>query len=236
MSNLNYTTFVDQLANFIVIPSTDANFQIMLPGCIDYVENRIYRDLDPLYAQTTDTTTLTANNREFAPPTNVGEYITVDQVNVITPSTATSSNGTRNPLMPVSPEVMDALYPSGQTVTGLPQYYAMRSLDTILLGPSPDAAYQAEVIGLQRPAALSSANSSTYLTQYVPDIYMAAALVYAFGYQRDFGAQADDPKTAQSWENQYQILMKSADAEQFRANFQGSGWTTQLPSPMAPRR
>lgn len=236
MSNLNYTTFVDQLALFLVTNSTDTNFQTLVPGCIDYIENRIYRDLDPLYAQTTDTGTVTAGNREFAPPTTIGSFITVDQVNIITPATATSSNGTRNPLTQIAPEAMDALYPSGQTVTGVPEYYAMRSLDTILLGPAPDAAYQAEVIGIQRPAQLSSANSSTYLTQYVPELYMAAGLVYGFGYQRDFGGQADDPRTAQSWENQYQMLLKSAQVEQFMAKSQSADWTTQSPSPLAPRK
>jgi len=236
MSNLNYSTFVDQLANLMVIGSTDASFQIFLPGCIDYAENRIYRELDPLSAYETDVATLTASVRDLTPPSNIGSFITIDQINIITPVTATSSNGTRNPLTPISPEMMDALWPSGQTVTGVPLYFAMRSLDQILLGPPPDAAYQAEVIGLQRPAALSSANSSTFLTQYVPDLYMAAAMIYATGYQRDFGSQSDNPAQGVSWEGQYEKLLQSAQVEQFRVIFASEGWTSLAPTPLAQRK
>lgn len=232
---LTYTTYVDQLSNLMVIGSTDANFQTFLPGCIDYAEQRIYRELDPLYVQTTDTTNVSSGNREVIPPTAIGTYITVDQLNVITPITATSTNGTRNPLTPVSPEVMDALYPSGQTVTGVPSFYAMRSPTIVLLGPAPDAAYQAEFIGIQRPAALSSANSSTFLTTYCPDLFIAASMVFATGYQRDFGAQSDNPQASQSWEQQYQMLFKSAGMEQARAKWESEGWTSQGPAPAGPR-
>ncbi len=234
--SLNYSTYVSQVANLMVVSSGDVNFQTMLPGMIDYSEGRIYRELDPLSVQVTDTTNLSSGNRNVAPPTTLGSYITVDAVNVITPITATSSNGTRNPLTPVAPEVMDALYPSGQTVTGVPLMYAMRSPTVVLLGPPPAAAYQAEFIGIQRPASLSSANSSSFLTQYCPDLFFAASMVYAFGYMRDFGGQADNPQGAQSWETQYQALFKSAAMEQARAKWEGSGWTSQAPAPAGQRK
>lgn len=233
--SLTYDTYVSQLANLMATSSANAEFQVFLPGCIDYAEQRIYRELDPLYVQTTDTTTLSSGNREVTPPTSIGTYITVDQLNIITPVTATSTNGTRNPLTPVSPEVMDALYPSGQTVTSVPAFYAMRSPTIVLLGPSPDAGYQAEFIGIQRPTALSSNNTTTFLTTYCPDLFVAASMVFAMGYQRDFGAQADDPKGSQSWENQYQMLFRSAVMEQARAKWESDGWTSQSPSPAGPR-
>jgi len=237
MGSLNYTTYVQQLSNLMVIPSTDANFQIFLPGCIDYAEGRIYRDLAPLYTQTTDASaTVSSGNRNFNLPTSVGTFITCDNINIITPAGTQSSAGTRVSLTPVSPEFMDLAYPSGQTVTGVPQYYAMRSNTLALLGPAPDAAYYTEVIGTQRPSQLSSGNSSTFLTQYVPDLYIAASMVFAMGYMRDFGGQSDNPQASQSWENQYQILLKSAAIEQFRAAFESAGWTSNAPAPLATPR
>lgn len=233
--SLNYTTYVDQLANLMVVGSTNANFLTFLPGCIDYAEQRIYRELDPLTVQVIDTTTVSSGNRNLSTPTTVGDYITVDAINIITPVTALSSNGTRNPLTATSPEVIDALYPSGQTTTGVPLFFAMRDEDLVILGPAPDAAYQAEFIGIQRPAALSSANSSTFLTTYCPDLFMAASMVFATGYQRDFGAQADDPRASQSWENQYQLLFKSAAMEQARAKWESDGWTSQSLAPAGKR-
>lgn len=233
--SLNYTTYVSQISNLMVIGSTDANFQIMLPGMIDYAEQRIYRELDPLYVEATDTTMLSSGNRNVTPPTVVGTFITIDSINVITPVGGTTSNGTRNPLTPISPEMMDSLYPSGQTVTAVPSFYAMRSPTTVLLGPAPNAAYTAEFIGIQRPAALSSANSSTFLTTYCPDLLIAASMVFGSGYMRDFGSQGDNPQMSASWEGQYKSLFQSAAMEQARVKWYSGGWTSQAPSPAGKR-
>lgn len=234
--SLVYNTYVAQLSNLMVISSTNADFQTFLPGCIDYAEQRIYRETDLLYTQVTDATTqVSSGNRNFAPPTAFGTYITVDQINIISPVGTTAGNGTRNPVTMVSPEMVDASYPSGQTVTGIPIFYAMRSPTVILFGPAPDAAYTAEVIGIQRPTALSSTNTSTILTTYVPDLFMAASMVFASGYMRNFGAQADNPQMSQSWETQYKTLFQSAEVEQLRAKGKSQGWTTDSPSPLAQR-
>lgn len=236
--SLNYTTYVAQVANIMVVGSTDASFTTMLPGMIDYAEQRIYRELDLLYTQTTDATSqVSSGNRNFTLPTSIGTFITVDNLNIISPAATQSSVGSRVPLVPVDRSFIDLVYPSGQTATGVPEYYAMASNTQIILGPSPDGAYYAEVVGIQRPAALSSANSSTILTQYVPDLFMAASMVFGFGYMRDFGGQADNPAASQSWENQYKTLFGSAMVEQARAKFESEGWTSQQPSPVAtPKR
>lgn len=231
--SLNYDIYVSQLANFFPISSADANFLTFVPGNIDYAEQRIYRELDPLQTQITDATSLVSSgNRNFTLPTGVGTFITVDQINIITPVGTPSSAGTRQPLQSVSPEYLDLVYPSG-SVTGVPKFYGRRSDNLVIFGPAPDRAYYAEVIGVQRPTPLSSGNSSTPLTQYVPDLFMAAALIHAYGYMKDFGGQADNPQGAQSWEMQYQILFKSAAVEQARAKFHSEGWTSEQPSPIA---
>lgn len=234
----NYTTYVSQLANLVVIPSTDANFTTFLPGCIDYAEQRCYRDLDLLYTQITDATKQVSSGvQEFTLSTAVGTYITVDQLNIITPAGTQSSAGSRVPLVPASADFVNNAFPtaaSSQTAT--PEYFAMRSNTVVLLGPAPDGPYYAEVIGIQRPTVLSSGNSSTILTQYVPDLFMAASMVFASGYMRDFGAQADNPQMGASWESQYQTLLKSAAVEQFRAKHESQGWTSDQPSPLVQRK
>ena len=232
MSSLNYTTYVQQIANLLVVASSDLNFQTMLPGMIDYSEQRIYRELDLLYTQVTDATTQVSSGvRDFTLPTDQGSFITVDNLNIILPAGALSSQGSRVPLTPVDRSFIDLVYPSGQTITDTPAYFARASETVVIFGPSPDAAYYAEVVGIQRPASLSSANSSTILTQYIPDVFIAASMVFGTAYQRDFGAQADDPGRAQSWESQYQTLSKSAGVEQARAKFEAEGWTSESPSP-----
>ena len=231
--SLNYISYVAQMANLMVIGSTDANFVTMLPGMIDYAEQRIYREADFLYVQTTDATkAVSSGARDYTLSTAVGTFITVDNINIITPSSTPAATGTRVQLTPVSREFIDIVYPSGQTATGVPEFYAMASNTQAIFGPSPDAPYIAEVIGIQRPAALSSANSSTFITQYVPDVMIAASMVFGSGYMRDFGAQVDNPQIGASWENQYKMLMQSVAMEQARAKFEADGWTSNSPSPI----
>lgn len=234
MSYLNYNTYVTDLANFFPISPTDPNYLTFTNDNIAYAENRIYRELDLLHTQITDATSqVSSGNRNFTLPTATGQFITVDQFSIVTPSSTTTATGTRVPLIAVSPEFIDATYPSNFTFPGVPKYYARRSDTLVILGPAPDAPYYAEVIGIQRPTPLSSTNSSTPLTQYVPDLFLAACLVHASGYMKNFGAQSDNPQMAQSWEGQYQTLFKSAAVEQARAKFQAEGWTSEQPSPIA---
>ncbi len=231
---MTYNSYVTAIANTIVVSSADTNFLTMVPDMISYAENRIYREVDFLRTQVTDAnTTVSSGVRDFTVPSSVGYFVSVDTINIITPVTASASTGSRVPLMAVTREFIDTVYPSGQTITGVPEFFAMNSDTDIILGPAPDAAYVAEVVGEMRPAALSSTNSSTYLTQYIPDVFFAASMVFAFAYQQNFGGQADNPQTAQSWESQYKTLVQSAAIEQLRAGFKSQAWTSQSPNPVA---
>lgn len=235
--SLTYTTNQQQLANLMVISTTDANFVIMLPGAIDYAEQRIYRELDLLYTIVTDSSAaLTVSNRNFTLPTDQGVYIVVNDVNLITPAGTPASTGSRTPLVPVSQAAIDMMWPASTADTGPPQVYCRPNSTALIVGPSPDGAYVLEVIGTQRPQPLSATNATTILTQYVPDLFMAAQMIYASGYMRNFGAQSDNPQMASSWESQYTNLMKSAAVEQFRAKFASQGWSSQTPSPVAAAR
>jgi hypothetical protein len=60
-----------------------------------------------------------------------------------------------------------------------------------------------------------------------------ASMIYVSAFQRNFGRQSDDPAMAQSYESQYQALLKGATIEEYRKKFQGSGWTSMSPSPIA---
>src|SRR5262245_11258630 len=101
--SLTYDQFVTQAANMVPISSADANFQTMLPGAIDYSEQRIYRELDLIATQITDATQqASSGNRNFTLPnsTTASPFITVDQINLISPAGTVSSAGTRYPLTP----------------------------------------------------------------------------------------------------------------------------------------
>ena len=230
---LTYDTYVVQIANLMVIGSTDSNFLTMLPGMIDYAEGRSYRELDLLTTRITTTTTLSSGNRNVTLPTSAGTYRVVENVSVFTTVGQGSSNGTRSSLIMTSRDFIDNVYPSGQSNTSVPLFCAMNANIAMILGPSPDAGYTAEIVGTIQPTALSSANTTTFLTTMLPDLFVAASMVFGSAYMRDFGAQSDDPKMGGSWEAQYGTLKQSADIENLRMKYQSGGWTHAQPSPIA---
>jgi hypothetical protein len=223
----NYTQFVANLANTLVVPSTMAEFQIELSSIIDDAEQRTYRELDLLTTIIRDTSgALTANSRNFTFPQHM---VVSESLNYFTPSGTTTN---RYPLTPTSREFLDQMWPNEASMTtpSLPTYYAMITDQTIIVGPPPDAAYTMEVIGTIRPAPLSATNPTTYLTEYLPDIFFAASLVFGFGYLQNYGAMADNPQSGMSWEAHYQTLLSSANIEEIRKKYAAQAWSPKQPS------
>lgn len=231
--SLTYNSFTTSLANMIVVPVSDPNYVIALPNIIDDAEQRLYRELDLLSTVTRDTGLLAANSRNFTLPSNNGRFVVIEQMNVITPVATTNPDlGTRNPLLPTSKEYLDVVYPS-VTGAGVPNLMAPISDQAWIVGPWPDAAYTVEVIGTIRPAALSADNPNTFLTDYLPDVFLAAALVMSAGYQKNFSSMGDDPKAAVSWESHVKVLLESAMVEEIRKKFGSQGWSSKSPDPIA---
>ncbi len=220
MTALTYATYVTALAAEMVVPTTDVNFNTILPTIITNAELRLQRDLDLVDSTVRDSSnTFALSTRNFTLPSTNGTFIVVEQFNVITPAGTTNPElGTRNPMIQVSIDTLDFLWPSTAGST-LPVYYTMMDQDLAIVGPFPDQTYTVEVVGTQRFASLSTAVVTTPLSVYFPDLFLHASLVEASGYQRNFGAMADDPKQAQSWESQYQTILKSAKTEEDRKKF-----------------
>jgi len=230
---LTYDQYVAQISNLLVIGSTDANFITMLPGMIDYAEGRCYRELDLLATRITTTTTLSSGNRNATLPSSLGTYRVIENVNVLTTVGQTVANGYRSPAMSVSRDFIDNVYPSGQDNTSTPLFWAMNSNTSLVFGPAPDAAYTVEIVGTIQPTPLSSSNTTTFLTDMLPDVFIAASMVFGSGYMRDFGAGTDNPQMSAAWEGQYKTLLESAGIETLRQKYQSGGWTHAQPSPIA---
>jgi len=230
--SINFTTYVAQISNLIVTSTADVNFNTMLPGMIDYAEQRLYRELDLQNTRVSDTTVTLSSGFNFVTLPTDQYILVVEQFNVLSPAGSLSSNGLRNPLTPTTKEYLDFAWPTS-TATGVPLYYAPLNDTTFKVGPTPDQAYPLEVVGTIRPAPLSVTNSSTWLTQHLPDLFIVASMVFASGYMRNYGAQADDPQMPGSWESQYKTLFASANAEELRKRFQSQGWSPMTPNPIA---
>lgn len=232
MPGYNYATYVNQIALLAVVDPTDPNFVSNVPSMIEYAELRILRDLDLLVVSgNIEGYFLTVGSRQITIP--MGTMVVSEQINVITPYPVSDPElGARNPMTPTTKEYLDMVY-GDSSVTGLPEYYVPFNDNLFLVGPFPDANYYVEIVGTVRPAPLSVSNPTTFISQYLPDLFTMASMVYVSGYQRNFGRQSDDPQMAQSYEQQYKTLLEGAVKEEVRKKYESVGWSSMDPSPLA---
>jgi hypothetical protein len=238
---VNYTDITTEWSTITAIPLTDADFLSNLPSTIAYAEGRITRDLDLMAANIRDSTSSTTPGvRNFNLPTTYGTFLIIDGINIITPASTAPDGGTRNALTYVSRDVLDYTYGSN-TDSGVPTQFAYLTQNTqsspaqtqVIFGPWPDAVYRVEVIGKIQPQALSASNANTWLSDNLPELYLAAGMVWLSGYMRNYGAAADDPNMPGSWEARYKELLASASVYQARARFGGASWTPKQVEPNA---
>lgn len=246
-TGLTYSQYVTQIATMAVVSETDPNFLTILPQAITYAENRMYRDVNFMFTSTSlhgATFILTPGNRNLSfsmtLPNNSGTFVVSEQINLLTdaagdPSATTDPDAcVRVPLLPTTKEFLDAVYGSSLSANqGQPKYFAPFNETLFLLGPVPDAAYPVEVVGTYRPNSLSSTNTTTFISLYLPDVFIMASMIYISAYQRNWGRQSDDPQMAMSYETQYQFLLKSALVEEARKQFESSGWSSMAPASIA---
>jgi hypothetical protein len=240
MPGLTYSSYVTQIAQMAVVEPTDVNFQAILPMMLDYASLRICRDLDLISTSVSldgNTYRLTAGNRRlnFNENLNDGSYFVVcEQINLIVGGGSSPGSGERIPLIPTTKEFLDAVYGSSLPADrAQPKYFAPFNESLFLVGPVPNVDYFTEVVGTVRPATLSPTVTTTFISQYLPDLLIMASMVYISAYQRNFGRQSDDPQMAQSYEGQYQTLLKQAGVEEARKKFEAGAWSSQGPATVA---
>lgn len=227
MAGIQYSDLTTQLTDLLeyplvsassATPSSDPNFNNILPAIINDAEQRIYREVDFLNDRTQDSTLpVTISSRNFTIPS---EIIVIQSLAIIVPSPSAPNLGTRVSLLRVSVDALNAVWPQEAIISPPVQnesYYAMLSNTQALIAPTPDQAYVAEVTGVFRPIAMSSTNTTTYLGTNFPDLFLNACMVFGSAFQRDFvGGGSEDPSLAVNWESHYQNALKSVLDEEAR--------------------
>jgi len=243
---MNYSGFVQQisiLAQQAISPAYSLgdvpDFQNTIPTIIAYAEGRIYRDCAFLAqrVQNSSSVSASAGNRSLDISSISPPVMVVEGVALITPAATAPAAGTRWNYDMASLDTIDMLWPVEATTVAPAaadlRLAAMKDEKTIVLMPTPDGAYKAEITGLVQPTALSASNTTTYLSNIYSDILVVAAMIFVSGYLRDYGAQSEDPKTGLSWEALYKSQMVGVTAEEQRRRTQGVGWSPNLPTVLA---
>ncbi|MEJ2123942.1 MAG: hypothetical protein P8Y47_03800, partial [Alphaproteobacteria bacterium] len=83
--------------------------------------------------------------------------------------------------------------------------------------------WSCEVIHTVRPANLTDSNTTTWISNYLPDLFFAAAMVVVCGWEKNFSAMSDDPASAVSWEAHDQRLRASALGDEVRKKYVSTG-------------
>lgn len=230
---MDYATLNSYLQNLIQDQGPSADYTAILPAAIQDAEQRIYRELDFVAARTVNSgSALTAGSRTFTLPTSPSTILVLQGVSVVTPAGSSPSTGTRVPLEPASLDYIDCTW-TNEATTGVPDTWALKDSSTIVVKPTPAAAYTVELTGIFRPAPLSASNTTTYISLTYPDLLVAACMLFLFAWQRDFSPSADMPQAAISWERHYQGLKQSALLEEQRRQGSGMGWSPFMPTPIA---
>lgn len=245
---LTYNLYVTQMATMAVVNTStsngvvigvDAAFNAILPQMLNYAELRIQRDLDILPSLTSNTYTLTIGVNILQ--ISVNDFVTIQDLSIV-------NSGVNYPLLATTKEYLQNVY-GDSTATAQPAYFAMyggdlstggNTYNNIILGPYPNAAYTVRINGTQRlPTLYQSATPSlaatgtTFISTNYPDLLVMASMVYISAYQRNFGRMSDDPSMAQSYEGQYQTLLKQSVVEEDRKIFASSAWSAMAPTPAA---
>ncbi len=239
------TSYITQISTMAVVEPTNSDFLNILPQMITYAENRIYRDLDFVFTSVSNTSfTLPVGTRSITVPAGTnfaagapyggGVLVVPEQINLLTPAGSTNpDNAIRVPLMPVTKEFLDAVFGASSSVSQ-PKYFAVFDDYTFLVGPYSDATYTVEIVGTFRPVSMSSSNKTTFISLYLPDLFIMASMIYIAAYQRNFSSAAgNDPQMPVTYETQYQTLLRGAMSEENRKKFEAAGWTSQSASATA---
>lgn len=236
-------------------------FTALAPRCIEFSELAMYRDpdLDFLATRVSDSTQLTQNGVRSVPiPTNItvagfaGTFVVVEGAALILPANTKAFAGTRMPLTPTSRAWLDMMWPQESQVQApapYETYYAVYSQQeispsdpdeanpnipsAILIGPTPNDAFYVEFTGTGRPKPLSATNTTTFLTTYLPDMFLMKSMEWLCLYQRDLGANANIPGSADYYRNTYEALKRGAAVESARQKGRSDGGTAFPPTPAA---
>lgn len=252
---MTYDEYVSALQVLLIKqdPTGIANLNIILPRAIEYAELRMLRDsnLDFLSTRTSDLSQATATgSRKVHVPE---KFVILENVSLITPAGTAdphTAGAQRIRLLRATRDFIDTTWPD-ESQTQAPAlfetYWALFSAqeneseegtsalpNDVLISPTPDNQYQVEFLGVYRPDPLSADNPETFISVNLPDLMISASMVWLIGgWERDFGAQSDDPRTALSWEAIYQEQLKSAAVVSARQKAQGAGWSAYGAPPVA---
>jgi hypothetical protein len=167
---MNYATLTTLIQQYC--ESTEQTFVDNIPTFVQLTEERIYNAVQIPAIRRNQIGTLSANNKYLTLPS---DWLATFSLAVIDPDT-----GAQEFLLDKDVNFIRQSYPS-PTDTAVPKYYAIFDDNTLILGPTPDAAYEVEMHYYYYPESIVTAGTS-WLGDNYENILLYGALREAYTY------------------------------------------------------
>ena len=145
---MNYAQLTSLIQEYC--QSTETSFVANIPNFVQYAEERIYNTVQLPALRQNSTASTTLGNQYMALPS---DWLSTYSLAVV------DGSGDYQFLLNKDVNFIRQSYPSASS-TGLPQYYAIWDDNTMLLGPTPDAAYTLELHYYYYPPSIVDAGTS----------------------------------------------------------------------------
>jgi hypothetical protein len=183
---VNYSALVTLIQDYC--ESTESSFVSNIPTFVQLAEERIYNSVQIPAIRKNVTGTMTASFQYFSLPS---DWLSTFSLAVIDPTT-----GDYEYLLNKDVNFIRASYPPPNS-TGKPKYYAIWDDASMILGPTPDLGYTAELHYYGYPASIVTAGTS-WLGDNYENVLLYGSLREAYTYLK---GEAD---MMQYYEQKYQ--------------------------------
>ena len=205
------TTYAELTQQILDYTETDTNVltSTITNDFIEHAELRIFRQLDLDVYKEYKTASLTSSDPFVAMPgATPTTFEFARYVHIFSPSGSLGglTDNERVTLQKKDSSYINEYWPN-RTSTGVPKYYANWDNDTIILAPTPNAAYTIELAYNAQETGLSSSNTTTWVGNNAPGLLLYACLIEAFKFLKN-------PEMVGMYRQAYQELLTPLAAEQ----------------------
>lgn len=169
---VSYTSLTALIQNYT--ENTEPSFVSYIPTFIQLAEQRIYNAVQIPALRKNQIGTTTASNKYLTVPT---DWLATFALAVIDPVTAEQTY-----LLNKDVEYIREAFPF-PAVTGKPSHYGQFDVDTIIIGPTPDASYQVELHYYYYPESIVTAGVS-WLGNNFDSVLIYGTLREAYTYMK----------------------------------------------------
>jgi hypothetical protein len=167
---MNYTTLVSDLQSWTENFGTE--FVAAIPDIVKIAEDRIYHAVQLPAWRKTGTLTTTLSTQTLTLP---ADFISLSSLVLTTSNRIT-------PLLCKDIAYIREAWPD-TTTTGIPRAYALYNKTTVILGPTPAAAYTITAEYFYKPESIVTA-ANTWVGDNMPSVLFYGALVEAYTYMK----------------------------------------------------